>query len=824
MGHADQEHAVQLRLSGLIPQLLDLCVCDEGGLKRRAALHVCLAASNKDFPSFLVTLVKAGMIRRFTKITSMPLATSSAEDAQCMACAFYLLRLTLRRTLNDTLPTVGDELFTYGHMGHVAAALNNHSHENFEIVMEVVANLLHCVADRKKLRERIRDLGCIPVLVKLTMEYPKFWGVLGNLARSDSLHIILKDAGLLHAAETAGHKSPKIMSVVTAIAHVYASCDSQGGHAQSFLSKHDVSIKLIGILDACIHGNSHFRGSNDYWESLEEVVHVVKSLLRSEWQAERMVNAGLVPMLIELLKTKEKDEEAVMHACEAFLLLCNMPHLRKNLTKAGVPDAVQMFVESPDIKTQDAAKGCLLQLGVLDDEAATQANQALDSSDVGKTYDVFLSHKRTDAKDFARALYNLLVLRGVSAFLDFEYQEELQLETGLSKLVASCRNFVFVLTDNVLASKWCLQELEAALDHNVNIILLVKEGSRWQDENGVKFSPFPGPNIVSELPEKLQPIFTRKAIHHSDEYYSSFINMLMKKVTANKPPPEDLGSHDNGRQPNASNQQAKQQHPAALPAPTLQVQQPPSAAGQPLLGHPSAPLVALGMGAAGHPQLVQPSMLPAGVMPHAAIAPGAPYGGSTMTMDGGSSAVLSELAHLHQSLDMRRDLAAVVSELQRIRQEQQQLRMDVMLELQHLRADMLGEMRKTLTLQPPLASHPLPSVSYAGYAPYPPTSFSHAMQSIHSMNAMPSPSYMVSASMQGAGGGGFRRQPSGGRLDGEWEAPGSVDSSQQQVNGQQQPLPQRAAAGSLPPLVQGEGFARSRGVALGGAGRGRARG
>eukprot|EP00967_Tisochrysis_lutea_P006292 scaffold7452_cov13-Tisochrysis_lutea.AAC.1 len=59
--------------------------------------------------------------------------------------------------------------------------------------------------------------------------------------------------------------------------------------------------------------------------------------------------------------------------------------------------------------------------------------------------------------DVFAALYNLLVLRGVATFLDFEYQEELQLETGLSELVASCRNFVFVLTDNVLASKWCLQ-------------------------------------------------------------------------------------------------------------------------------------------------------------------------------------------------------------------------------------------------------------------------------------------------------------------------------------------------------------------------------
>eukprot|EP00983_Pelagomonas_calceolata_P052502 1142866-Pelagomonas_calceolata.AAC.3 len=61
-----------------------------------------------------------------------------------------------------------------------------------------------------------------------------------------------------------------------------------------------------------------------------------------------------------------------------------------------------MYVEHPEIKIQDAAKGCLLQLGVLDDEAAKHANKVFDSSGSGQSYDVFLSHKRTDAKDFAR--------------------------------------------------------------------------------------------------------------------------------------------------------------------------------------------------------------------------------------------------------------------------------------------------------------------------------------------------------------------------------------------------------------------------------------
>ena len=64
------------------------------------------------------------------------------------------------------------------------------------------------------------------------------------------------------------------------------------------------------------------------------------------------------------------------------------------------------------------------------------------------------SHKRTDSKDFARALYNLLVLRGYSTFLDFEYREEL---SRLDEIVGRCTNFIFILTDNIFESPWCMK-------------------------------------------------------------------------------------------------------------------------------------------------------------------------------------------------------------------------------------------------------------------------------------------------------------------------------------------------------------------------------
>ncbi len=54
----------------------------------------------------------------------------------------------------------------------------------------------------------------------------------------------------------------------------------------------------------------------------------------------------------------------------------------------------QMYQDSGDVRISDAAKGCLLQLGLLDNRAAVEANNKIEGQDVmTETYDVFLSHK-----------------------------------------------------------------------------------------------------------------------------------------------------------------------------------------------------------------------------------------------------------------------------------------------------------------------------------------------------------------------------------------------------------------------------------------------
>jgi hypothetical protein len=48
-----------------------------------------------------------------------------------------------------------------------------------------------------------------------------------------------------------------------------------------------------------------------------------------------------------------------------------------------------------------------------------------DAGGAGKRYGVFLSHKQSEAKDFARALYTLVECRDVRCFLDMEFRDDL---------------------------------------------------------------------------------------------------------------------------------------------------------------------------------------------------------------------------------------------------------------------------------------------------------------------------------------------------------------------------------------------------------------
>ncbi|KAG2433716.1 hypothetical protein HXX76_008083 [Chlamydomonas incerta] len=354
-------------------------------------------------------------------------------------------------------------------------------------------------------------------------------GFVNNLSRSEALHLTLQEYGVIDVLQgVLEHTSVEVnrTQALITVAHVYA---GQEMHAQSdaLLSRYDASLSVMTMLDACLHGDSMFGGA--CW-ALEEVVQAVQSLSQKPQHAEKLWKVGCIELLIEVLTKRAEDMDAAFQACRTIANMAGVSSLKGRMQqKKEIVKAAQAHEASEDLRVQDAAKGALLQLGALKDESVLAANSALtgDNRDYSQKYDVFLSHKRTDSKDFARALYNLLVVRSFKTFLDYEYREEL---SDLGQIVANSANLIFIMTDNIFDSPWCIRELEAAVASKTNIILLVKEGSRWKNEEGLKICEFPGGHILGKLSDDTRKVFTRKALYHSDEYYQTFVDMLVKKI------------------------------------------------------------------------------------------------------------------------------------------------------------------------------------------------------------------------------------------------------------------------------------------------------
>ena len=63
-----------------------------------------------------------------------------------------------------------------------------------------------------------------------------------------------------------------------------------------------------------------------------------------------------------------------------------------------------------------------------------------------------------------------------------------------------------------------------------NIILVVKDGSRWIDANGSNTLTFPSQAYINLLPPEAQTAFVSKAVYHSDEYYTPFTDELLRRI------------------------------------------------------------------------------------------------------------------------------------------------------------------------------------------------------------------------------------------------------------------------------------------------------
>ncbi|PNH10425.1 hypothetical protein TSOC_002822 [Tetrabaena socialis] len=341
----------------------------------------------------------------------------------------------------------------------------------------------------------------------------------------------------------------------------------------------------------CLYDREHGAGTWSIYD-LPSLLTSCQSLTRTAVNCERLAQHGLLSSLLEVLRGSVGDAAAAagagaagagaapgavlgdpLLAVLAARTLFNMAQvsgLHADLREAGVHDVLKMGglsdpagaralkasgaevsaevgglsgsaaagaaaprasgtgeAAGPRASTTGEGAGEAAAGAAADEAAAREADGAGGPVGAPPLYDVFLSHKRTDARDFARALWNLLVSNGYTAFLDFEYKQELG---SLGDVVGRCSTFIFVLTDNVFKSEWCIKELKAAVLHNVNIVLLIKDGARWPDAEGNPVCDFPPPHLLRTLPPEVQPVFTRKPVVHNDEYYRAFVEALFEKV------------------------------------------------------------------------------------------------------------------------------------------------------------------------------------------------------------------------------------------------------------------------------------------------------
>jgi len=381
------------------------------------------------------------------------------------------------------------------------------------------------------------------------------------LSEAEALRLSIQASAPLGPLEHVCHNSAKEQRTLALmlLSNVYAEAldiddshtsisdvDGRKRRVRELLGKYAFAREVVIALQLNL---ASFRSAECSIELLRRSLVAVRSLALDEKLAEAMLEASVAPALVSALRTMRGVSDCATAAdlsiaAEAVQKLSYRAAFRPRLIEAGLKVALQETlkiaeaVESPeegDLKLAHVAKASLDALdGKLDSPSTSvvvgrrDAEMSGDALAAMPRFHAFLSHKRSDAQDFARSIFALLVGKGLDCFLDVEALEEI---SDLPLIVAGCDALIFVLTDGVLDSRWCLQELAAAVDAGVSVILVTKEGARWPDEDGRMVCTFPPAHLISRIePASARKAFMTKAIAHSNEYYAAFAQSLLKRV------------------------------------------------------------------------------------------------------------------------------------------------------------------------------------------------------------------------------------------------------------------------------------------------------
>ena len=130
--------------------------------------------------------------------------------------------------------------------------------------------------------------------------------------------------------------------------------------------------------------------------------------------------------------------------------------------------------------------------------AAWPAEMGLEWDWSTKKFDVFLSHKITDAKDIVLGWYNTLSAMTYKPFLDRLSLDKVE---NIPRYITETATVLIAVTTNLFESYWCAVELCKAVECHaqgtLNIILCPIQNDMWAvpGGDGAKL-PFPTPAMV----------------------------------------------------------------------------------------------------------------------------------------------------------------------------------------------------------------------------------------------------------------------------------------------------------------------------------------
>ena len=169
-----------------------------------------------------------------------------------------------------------------------------------------------------------------------------------------------------------------------------------------------------------------------------------------------------------------------------------------------------------------------------------------------KTFDVFLSHKITDAKDIVLGWYNTLSAMTYKPFLDRLSLDKVE---NIPRYITETATVLIAVTTNLFESYWCAVELCKAVECHaqgtLNIILCPIQNDTWVDTSprgkGAKL-PFPTPAMVManfgkwfpnlkdstrlniELLYGGGPYTESRTVYHTLSHYLNFERLLIARI------------------------------------------------------------------------------------------------------------------------------------------------------------------------------------------------------------------------------------------------------------------------------------------------------